>query len=58
VDNASTTTTSSPNAVTAHAAAHGLGHVWPVLAVLGVLVVGLMIYVEWNRQSRRARRSS
>jgi hypothetical protein len=58
MDSASTTTTSSPNGIIAHAAEHGLGHVWPELVVLGVLILGLMFYVEWKRQSRRTRRSS
>jgi hypothetical protein len=48
-----TTTTSDPNAVIAHAAAHGLGAVWPWLVLIGVAVVGLMVYVEWKRQGRR-----
>jgi type IV secretory pathway VirB2 component (pilin) len=58
VDSASTTTTSSPNAIIAHVAAHGLGDVGPWLVVLGVIIIGLMAYVEWKRQSRRSRRSS
>lgn len=48
-----TTTTSAPNAVIAHAAAHGLGAAWPWLVLIGVVVVALMVYVEWKRQDRR-----
>ena len=42
--------TGSPNDVVAHAAAHGLGHVWPWLVFLGACVAALMIYVEGRRQ--------
>jgi hypothetical protein len=48
-----TTTTRDPNAVIAHAAAHGLAAVWPWLVLIGVTVVALMVYVEWKRQGRR-----
>ena len=45
--------TGSPNDVVAHAAAHGLGHVWPWLVFLGACVAALMIYVEWRWQRGR-----
>jgi hypothetical protein len=48
-----TTTTRDPNAVIAHAAAHGLGAVWPWLVLIGVAVLTLMVYFEWRRQGHR-----
>jgi hypothetical protein len=48
-----TSTTVDPNRVIDHAVKHGLLSVWPRLLVLGILVLGLMVYIEFKRQSRK-----
>lgn len=56
VSESTTSTTSNPNSVIVHSAAHGLGHISPELVIIGVAVVALMAFAEWRRQSRRATR--
>ncbi|MGA2932325.1 MAG: hypothetical protein ABSE98_09610 [Acidimicrobiales bacterium] len=50
-----TSTTIDPQRVIEHAAAHGLGSVWPWLVAIGAAIVVLIVITEWRRAERRAR---
>ena len=46
-----TKTTTNPNHILEHGIWHGLISVWPWLLVIGIAVLGLMIYVEWKKST-------
>jgi hypothetical protein len=42
----------TPNEVLEHGIWHGVLSVWPQLLVMGVLILGLMVFVEFRRQRK------